>query len=90
LLWRFQARVTQNPNAVKRTFQKGTLFVRSKPWSSIHLEPFGEIGKTQSFLELPEGEYTLTLHKEGQSQHRKRLRVRILPKQLTRPLVIFW
>jgi hypothetical protein len=68
----------------------GQVFIRSKPWSSVLLEPFGEIGQSHASISLPSGAHDLTLYREGQSTQVRKLAIVIAPHQITQPPFVRW
>lgn len=74
----------------RRRFRLGRLFILSFPWANVWLPPFGKIGQSQGMIQLPEGRYRLTLHKQGNPKKHKTLSVEIRPGKLTRPPVVRW
>lgn len=90
-LWTFSVDLSSGgTHRVEKRVEMGQVFIRSKPWSSVLLAPFGEIGQSHTPISLPSGSHNLTLYREGQSTQVRKLAIVISPNQIAQPPFVRW
>ena len=72
-----------------RKLKAGRIFLRSRPWATIHIPGLGKVGRTGKPISIYEGRFRVTLRKEGSNLptpgSRQSLWVSILPGKTSKP-----
>ncbi|TNE44799.1 MAG: serine/threonine protein kinase [Deltaproteobacteria bacterium] len=84
LYHKFSLLVVQGrPTQYIRKLRAGKLFVRSRPWATVHIPGLGKVGRTDRPINVYEGRFQVTLRKQGSNLptpgNRQSLWVSILP-----------